>query len=94
MGRSGQWATLCGTSIQVTMKLRFDAAPARIPVEAGRVGCPWQGRNAVDRCHACRFLQGTLDGPDLLILCGFAHGAPLRHRLRTPPRANSGGPDR
>lgn len=94
MGLSGRWARLCGTSIRVPMKRRFDAAPARIPVEAGGVGCPWHGPIAVDRCRACPFLQGTLDGADLLSLCGFAHGAPLRRGLRMPARAISGGPDR
>jgi hypothetical protein len=65
------------------MQLRSDAAPARIAVEAGwEVGCPWHGRIVIDRCRACPFLQGTLDGPDLLILCGFAHGAPLRRPRR------------
>ena len=76
------------------MKLGFDAAPARILVEAGRVSCPWHGHIAIDRCRACPFLQGTLDGADLLILCGLTHGAPLRRWLRTPARARSGGPDR
>jgi len=60
------------------MKLTFDAAPARIPVEAGwELSCPWHGRVDIDRCCACPFLQGTFDGADLEILCGFARGAPL-----------------
>jgi hypothetical protein len=56
-----------------------DRAPAQIAIEAGwELSCPWHGRIAVDRCCACPFLQGTLDGPDLQLLCGFGRGSPLR----------------
>ena len=55
------------------------AAPARIRIGAsGVVGCPLNGPATLDGCRWCTFLQGSLDGPDPSILCGFAHGAPIR----------------
>ena len=77
------------------MNVRSEAAPARIAVEAGReVRCPWHGRVGIDRCRSCMFLQGTLDGPDVVILCGFAHGAPLRRPSRVRASAGDPGADR
>lgn len=74
--------------------VRYDPAPAPIRVEAGwELSCPWQGRVDLDRCRRCPFLQGTLEGADLEVLCGFAHGAPLRLPGRWPGNA-SGGIDR
>jgi hypothetical protein len=55
-------------------------APARIAIEAGwELSCPWHGRITFDRCRDCPFLQGTLEGPEIAVLCGFGHGAPI-HR--------------
>jgi hypothetical protein len=56
------------------------SAPARIAVEAGwELSCPWHGRISVDRCRDCPLLQGLLEGPEVAVLCGFGHGAPI-HR--------------
>jgi hypothetical protein len=61
----------------------FTRAPARIAVEAGReLSCPWHGRIDADRCRDCQFLQGTLEGPEFAVLCGFGHGAPIHHASR------------
>jgi predicted RNA-binding Zn-ribbon protein involved in translation (DUF1610 family) len=77
------------------MKVRSGAAPARIAVEAGwELSCPWHGRVNIDRCRSCTFLQGTLDGPDLVVLCGFAHEAPLRRPLRVRASAGAQEADR
>ena len=68
------------------MNVRPDAAPAHVAIEAGmELNCPWHGRVDISRCRSCSFLQGTLDGPYPVVLCGFAHGAPLRrpHRVGT-----------
>lgn len=55
-------------------------APAHLPVEDGtNVECPWHGPRTLDGCRDCAFLQGTLDGPDVEVLCGYGRGAPL-HR--------------
>jgi len=60
-------------------------APARIGIAAGgELDCPWHGRISIDRCRTCRFVQGTLEEPEVEILCGFGHGAPLRHAVQVP----------
>lgn len=66
------------------MKHPSDRAPAHISIAAGwELSCPWHGRIEVARCRSCPFLQGMLDGPDLQVLCGFGHGAPLRRASTT-----------
>jgi hypothetical protein len=67
------------------MKRSSLLAPMPIVIEAGwEVSCPWHGRVTVERCRDCCFLQGTLEGPDPRILCGFGHGAPLHRTNRRP----------
>lgn len=70
----------------------WTAAPAHIGVEGGRVSCPLRGRVALDACRRCAFLQGTLDGPDVVILCGFGRGAPLRRTLPGQAGVGDGWP--
>jgi hypothetical protein len=66
-------------------------APARIDVEAGwELNCPWHGRITVDRCWDCPYLQGTFEGPDIAVLCGFGHGAPIHRPSRVTTAARHG----
>jgi len=61
------------------MTADYQAAPSQLVADGGFVSdCPLAGRMRLDRCRACRYHQGTLEDGDLLVLCGFTHGAPLR----------------
>lgn len=54
---------------------RVSAHPRRplfLPVEAGsRVACPRRGRISVAVCRSCPLIQGTIEGPDPKVVCGF-----------------------
>ena len=66
----------------------YQAAPSQHLVEGGLVpDCPLAGPMRVHRCIACRFHQGTLENGDLVILCGFMHGAPLRRPAEAGTRS-------
>lgn len=72
------------------MAAHHDLAPAHIRIAAGReLICPWHGRIDVERCRVCPLLQGTIDGPDVEILCGYGHGAPLHPTAEGNPPAAS-----
>jgi hypothetical protein len=52
------------------------SAPRHLAVrDDGRVPCPDGTMRQYRDCYACPSLQGTLEGEDLVVLCG--HGAPL-----------------
>lgn len=51
------------------------SAPHHFAVRAdGLVPCPRGSARPYADCYACASLQGTLEGADLVMLCG--HGAP------------------
>jgi hypothetical protein len=50
--------------------------PAHLLVRGGEITCPRSGRSSAGACRACGYFQGSLEGPDAAILCGYLEGRP------------------
>ncbi len=62
----------------------IQSAPNRIQVQPnGEIACPLHGSVTLAACGECPALHGTLEGQDVVILCGARQDRPaLSRRVR------------
>lgn len=57
--------------VSSTLQRNDRRAPLQLLVRDGAVACPRHGRRPATECRTCAYSQGSVEGPDAAILCGY-----------------------